>query len=592
MVHIDLWRKNLSLTLRKGGPPFKRCTSSSHYPWARQDDKLSSQVPTDQHRESDGSDAPSLPTADSDLQSGSQHNKGLDFRIHHYFDYIAGTSTGGLSAIMLSRLRMDIELALEQYDIVGKGVFSRPRKFSLMQVRRPKYRTSDMNGALQQVISNALPKSIPGGHPDRQFRARNSVKLQNDNQHACHTTVIAHCNTAPGTYMFRSYDHPDPRNGNTRETGHHLNPGPAHDTLLWEAARATSAAPGYFEKVQIGNVDYIDGGLGCNNPAMVAFKDVRQIHGMQPPVLVLSIGTGAPPTDQAPEPKSKGSTTMAHLKDMFMAFKSSLHLATDSEGVHEALLTQIKDIRRSTLTSKLHYYRFNVPDILDIELDEWSPRDGHTTKDKLRNATKEYLAREDVHQELVECAIELIKLRRARSATERWEQFATETLYKCTHKHLNHEVCETIPFDSRAKLRQHAFEMHGYVWRVTLDQGNLTSTQDQRTEGNPDGEKQSPCLPCNHHLCIWDECGQVKPVVFVGEADFLSHLRQSHGIDDPIIKTRHDLERWLDEGRTTMEQLKRQETDLKRRAKEQRVELMQEQLSGHSQDGLKTSSPV
>jgi hypothetical protein len=81
---------------------------------------------------------------------------------------------------------MDIGLALRQYDIVGMQVFSKPRKFSLKQLRRPKYRTTDMNSALQEVISNALPTPMTG-QPDNKSRAIYSVKLQNDNQYACHT---------------------------------------------------------------------------------------------------------------------------------------------------------------------------------------------------------------------------------------------------------------------------------------------------------------------------------------------------------------------------------------------------------------------
>jgi predicted acylesterase/phospholipase RssA len=35
---------------------------------------------------------------------------------------------------------------------------------------------------------------------------------------------------------------------------------------LWEAARATSAAPGYFQPIQVGRVKLVDGGLLANNP--------------------------------------------------------------------------------------------------------------------------------------------------------------------------------------------------------------------------------------------------------------------------------------------------------------------------------------
>ena len=35
---------------------------------------------------------------------------------------------------------------------------------------------------------------------------------------------------------------------------------------IWEAARATSAAPSYFEPLKIGDRKLVDGGLAANNP--------------------------------------------------------------------------------------------------------------------------------------------------------------------------------------------------------------------------------------------------------------------------------------------------------------------------------------
>jgi hypothetical protein len=82
----------------------------------------------------------SCPWSDRELDP-NEH----DFLIHHYVDYFFGTSTGGfvrswylvkepalipsrLSAIMLGRLRMTINQALDSYDAVGMNVFKRPRK--------------------------------------------------------------------------------------------------------------------------------------------------------------------------------------------------------------------------------------------------------------------------------------------------------------------------------------------------------------------------------------------------------------------------------------------------------------------------------
>ncbi|KAF8250922.1 hypothetical protein K440DRAFT_517943, partial [Wilcoxina mikolae CBS 423.85] len=41
----------------------------------------------------------------------------------HYFDYIFGSSTGGLSAIMLGRLRMGVDDCLKEYNALGSQVF-------------------------------------------------------------------------------------------------------------------------------------------------------------------------------------------------------------------------------------------------------------------------------------------------------------------------------------------------------------------------------------------------------------------------------------------------------------------------------------
>lgn len=35
---------------------------------------------------------------------------------------------------------------------------------------------------------------------------------------------------------------------------------------VWEAARAASAAPAYFDPIFVGGVKLVDGGLGANNP--------------------------------------------------------------------------------------------------------------------------------------------------------------------------------------------------------------------------------------------------------------------------------------------------------------------------------------
>lgn len=73
-----------------------------------------------------------------------------------------------------------------------------------------------------------------------------------------------------------------------------------YDFLMWQVARATSAAPTYFEPFRIpindnGGADYytfVDGGVYANNPSMCAFAEAKAMFGNTADIMVLSLGTG------------------------------------------------------------------------------------------------------------------------------------------------------------------------------------------------------------------------------------------------------------------------------------------------------------
>ncbi len=70
------------------------------------------------------------------------------------------------------------------------------------------------------------------------------------------------------------------------------------DFRLWEAARATAAAPTYFEPASIRSRSHrmshalVDGGVYANNPAMCAYASARRIYPHAGDHLVVSLGTG------------------------------------------------------------------------------------------------------------------------------------------------------------------------------------------------------------------------------------------------------------------------------------------------------------
>ncbi len=70
------------------------------------------------------------------------------------------------------------------------------------------------------------------------------------------------------------------------------------DFFMWQAARATSAAPTYFEPTQIKTADrtytLVDGGVIVNNPAMSAYAEAMRIYPEATEFMIVSLGTGDP----------------------------------------------------------------------------------------------------------------------------------------------------------------------------------------------------------------------------------------------------------------------------------------------------------
>lgn len=72
------------------------------------------------------------------------------------------------------------------------------------------------------------------------------------------------------------------------------------DCTIWEAACATSAAPTFFPSIKFKNRtggEFVDGGVGCNNPTKVLIKESRAYHSLKrcattQPTYLVSIGTG------------------------------------------------------------------------------------------------------------------------------------------------------------------------------------------------------------------------------------------------------------------------------------------------------------
>ena len=138
----------------------------------------------------------------------------------------------------------------------------------------------------------------------------------------------------------------------------------SYNCKIWEAARATSAAPTFFKRIRIGppasGVEYVDAGLGCNNPVKQVIAEAAQVFGENAQVAcVISVGTG-----QAGS-KSYGSP------DAFQKW-----LPTKLVGVLKEMATDsgktAEEMNQRYRNTPGIYYRFDVDHGLDsVSLDEW-----------------------------------------------------------------------------------------------------------------------------------------------------------------------------------------------------------------------------
>jgi hypothetical protein len=225
-------------------------------------------------------------------------------------------------------------------------------------------------------------------------------------------------------YIIRSYDHW----GSNPPSVTERNPGVAANIPIWEAARATTAAPSYFHPIRIGNRNFGDGGFGTNNPAEEMLAEVAAMNGQNPDCvgLLLSIGTGESNFSRF----EKGP-----LKKYLGYLNAARKLASDSEAPHSRLEAQ-------KLWRQLPYYRFNVPTEFKLgkmKLDEWKTLSRfsacqESTIDRIKRLTTEYCNDSAVKRELKKVAKILVDNRkdRAESDLELWAFRCSGLQYRCT----------------------------------------------------------------------------------------------------------------------------------------------------------------
>ncbi|PPJ56855.1 hypothetical protein CBER1_09984 [Cercospora berteroae] len=225
----------------------------------------------------------------------------------HYFDFMYGTSTGGLIATILGRLRMSVTEALELYRKVGNDLFGTKRSSLPL---RTKYHHEPLEQAVRDIVSSRCHEheNCDGNdlHPleSAQLDAMGKpVPFNVDKPRVCQSCCLAatHNENINEAYLLRSY--PQFYGESTPNWITRYNEG-ADAIPIWQVTRATSAAPFYFQMVKaivddIGverEVHFKDGGIRENNPSAAALSEFHALYEgkAKQPALMLSVGTGRP----------------------------------------------------------------------------------------------------------------------------------------------------------------------------------------------------------------------------------------------------------------------------------------------------------
>jgi len=152
---------------------------------------------------------------------------------------------------------------------------------------------------------------------------------------------------------------------------------------IWEAARATSAAPTFFKRIEIGRAQpFIDGGVGRNNPSWVVLDEANALFGVRPIGCLVSVGTG-----QIDAVSIRRPGFFQHMvpTDVVNALRA---IATDCEDTHEHMLRLFAQMPTT-------YFRLNVEQGMQgMKLSEWE------RLSKVEAHTAQYLRTKEVEEKL------------------------------------------------------------------------------------------------------------------------------------------------------------------------------------------------
>ncbi|TGZ77584.1 FabD/lysophospholipase-like protein [Ascodesmis nigricans] len=278
------------------------------------------------------------------------------------FDLIGGTGTGGLIAIMLSRLEMDVNECILSYNKIMKAVFGKKQphsSFKWTSKIQPRFDSETLKSAVEEMLKDKGISKVE--------------RFNNENNQRCKVFVCATAQETSSITLLRSYE---------------LLSKPNFSATICEAALATSATS-FFDPVTIGARQFVEGALGANNPVEEVEGEAANIWceetGDLKPLVkcFISIGTGNPGK------KAINDNMLGFLSDTLV------RMVTETERTEKKFIA-----RWAQHFDEKRYFRFNVEQGLqDVALVEYKEQG------KIEAATDEYLIHQSQKFRVRDCVI-------------------------------------------------------------------------------------------------------------------------------------------------------------------------------------------
>ncbi|PQQ16021.1 phospholipase A I isoform X2 [Prunus yedoensis var. nudiflora] len=286
--------------------------------------------------------------------------KGTGKQIHELFDLICGTSTGGMLAVALGIKLMSLDQCEEIYKNLGKLVFAEPA---------PK----DNEAATWREKLDQLYKSSSQSFRVVVHGSKHSADNFESSAFLIPELSVPGGNTRSASCSFREFrNHVQGSPTVGAELGYRRSAfiGSCKHQI-WQAIRASSAAPYYLDDFSDDVNRWQDGAIVANNPTIFSIREAQLLWPDTRIDCLVSIGCGSVPTKVR-----KGGWRYLDTGQVLIESACSV------ERVEEALSTLLP------MLPGMQYFRFNpVDERCDMELDETDP----AIWLKLEAAVEEYI---------------------------------------------------------------------------------------------------------------------------------------------------------------------------------------------------------